>query len=99
MRFCDATVANLLKKYLISLVILTQICEKGARKFGVVEAGCSPESVCMFVCVCAERGCLLNPLGSLPLCPYTVLTGSQADRQGSVCQHSCLLRGSVTDTM
>lgn len=53
----------------------------------------------VYLCFCADLARLLIPLGSLPLCPHTVLAGSQADGQGRVCQHSCLLRGSVTDTM
>ncbi|MED6256704.1 hypothetical protein ATANTOWER_004486 [Ataeniobius toweri] len=28
------------------------------------------------MCVCAEQACLLNPLGSLCMCPHTVLPGS-----------------------
>lgn len=47
------------------------------------------------VCFCwaglfAESSWLSDPCG-----PHTVLAGCQADGQGGVCQHSCLLRGGV----
>lgn len=67
---------------------LTLVTDKSASK---LEPGC--------LCLCwvglfAESSWLPDPCGS-----HAGLAGSQAERQGDVCQHSCSLRGSVIDTM
>lgn len=67
---------------------LTLVTDKSASE---TKPGC--------LCLCwvglfAESSWLLDPCGS-----HAGPAGSQAERQGGVCQHSCSLRGSVIDTM